>query len=180
MKYLALIFFAVALAWTWNIVHKDPQVSFETHSGIQEKLAVLIIDTIKSKKPTATDIVVENVWTEFVGENKVKAHFLYSFKEPSEAGMITSQIKGETTLERQPDDGSGLDRWQLGKVQTTSDVVVFDDGLLVTPGAEEGTNPPSIFSEAQAAESSKQKTGEKPEKKPEKKPEQKPTQDSNQ
>lgn len=161
MKYLALIVFAVALAWTWNIVHKDPQVSFETHSGIQEKLAVLITDTIKAKKPTATDIVVDNVWTEFVGENKVKAHFLYSFKEPSESGMITSQIKGDTTLERQPDDGSGLDRWQLGKVQTTSDAIVFDDGLLVTPGAED-PNPPSIFSEAQAAEKSEQNSDQKP------------------
>lgn len=157
MKYLALIVFAVALAWTWNIVHKDPQVSFETHSGIQEKLAILITDTISAKKPTATDIVVENVWTEFLGEKKVKAHFLYSFKEPSESGLITSQIRGETTLERQPDDGSGLDRWQLGRVHTTSDAIAFDDGLLVTPGAEETSSPPSIFSEAQAAESKEQK-----------------------
>lgn len=175
MKYLALIVFAVALAWTWNIVHKDPQVSFETHSGIQEKLSILINDTIKAKKPTATDIVVENVWTEIVGENKVKAHFLYSFKEPTDAGVITSQIKGETTLERQPDDGSGLDRWQLGKVQTTSDAIVFDDGLLVTPGLED-PNPPSIFSEAQAAEGTTPVNLEATEQKTE----QKPAQDSNQ
>lgn len=145
MKYLALIVFAAALIWTWNIVHTDPNVSFETHSGIQEKLAVLITDTVKAKKPSASDVVVERVWTELLGPGKVKAFFIYSYKDQTAEGAINSTIRGESYLERQDNDGSGFDRWSLVKVNTTSDAIVFDEGMIVTPG--ESTEPNSVFNQ---------------------------------
>lgn len=135
MKYISLILFTVALVWTWNLVHKEPAISFETHSGIQEKLAVLISETIKAKRPTATDVLIEKVWTETLNPGKVKAVFVYSFKEANDEGSTSSQIKGEGILERQEDDGSGNDRWVLTKVQTSSDAVQFEDATIITGSA---------------------------------------------
>jgi hypothetical protein len=139
MKYLSLIVFVIALAWTWHLVHSDNPVSFETHSSIQEKLATLITETIQAKRPTATDIVIQKVWTENMSAtgDRVKALFVYSFKDNSgEAGPITSEIRGEGFLERQPDDGSGNDRWVLTKVFTSSDSIQFDDATIVTASSD--------------------------------------------
>jgi hypothetical protein len=121
-----------ALVWSWKIIHSEPNVSFETHSGIQERLTDLIQNTIKASKPSAANIHIEQIWTEVVTANKLKAHFKYSFHEQGESGPLTTQIVGEGLLERQPDDGSDNDRWTLSKVHTTNDSIVFEDGLLVT------------------------------------------------
>ena len=81
MKYFSVIFFAAALSWTWTVIHSKPDVSFETHSGIQEKLAELIKNSILAKKPAATEIVIEKIWTEMITDERVKASFIYSYKE---------------------------------------------------------------------------------------------------
>ena len=149
MKYLSLLLFTVALVLTWKVIHKDPEITFETHSGIQEKLAAFIVDTIKVKKPQATDINIEKVWTEPTGEAQVKAFFIYSYKDTTEEGVITTQIQGQGVLERQGLDESGADRWQLTKVQTTNDSIMFEDALIVTPGetTEETPAPPTTTEE---------------------------------
>lgn len=134
MKYLSLLLFTVALVLTWKVIHKSPEITFETHSGIQEKLGVFIVDTIKSKKPGATDILIEKVWTEPVNEKQVKAFFIYSYKDKTAEGVISTTIQGEGILERQAPDDTGADRWQLTQVQSTNDAISFDDALIVTPG----------------------------------------------
>lgn len=137
MKYFSVLVFAVLLAWTWNMIHHSQAISFETHAGIQEKLAQLIQQTVLQKKPDASNVHIQKIWTEPQSPDKVLAHFIYSFQEPDTGGkMLTNQIQGQGLLERQADDGSGLDRWSLTQVKTTNDAVVFEDGLLVTPGDE--------------------------------------------
>lgn len=138
MKYVSLVIFTIALAWTWHVVHTDSPISFETHSGIQEKLANLIVDTIKAKRANATDITIEKIWTEVINSDKVKAFFVYSFKDSSDAGSITSEIRGEGLLEHQGEDAEGNDRWVLTKVQTSSDAIQFDDATIIT-GSADGT-----------------------------------------
>ncbi len=136
MKYFSLIIFAVLLSWTWHLVHRNNAVSFETHAGIQEKMAELISTTVQAKRPAATNIIIEKIWTEVMDDRKVKAFFVYSFKEAKgESGPVSSQIKGDGILERQPDDGSGQDHWTLTKVQTTGDSVQFDEATLITGSA---------------------------------------------
>ena len=144
MKYLSLLVFAAALIWTWFIIHDSSSISFETHSGIQERLAEVIANTIKVKKPSASEITIEKIWTEVIDANKVRAFFVYSFKDISESGPVKSEIKGEGILERQPKDDSGMDRWSLTKVHTTSDAIQFDEATLVTgspTGAPESPEP---------------------------------------
>lgn len=135
MKYVSLVIFTVALAWTWHLVHSDSPISFETHSGIQEKLANLIVDTIKTKRANATDITIQKIWTEVINADKVKAFFVYSFKDASESGSVTSEIRGEGLLEHQGEDAEGNDRWVLTKVQTSSDAIQFDDATIITGSA---------------------------------------------
>lgn len=147
MKYLGVIAFVAALTWTWNIIHLDSPVSFETHSGIQEKLAGLIQETIKAKRPNASEIQIDKIWTELLTPGKVKAFFVYTFKD-SESGGTSTTIKGEGLLERQDEDGSGLDHWVLTKVKTTNDSVSFDEGLVVTPG-DSKPEPDSVVAPAE-------------------------------
>lgn len=155
MKYISLFVFVAALVWTWNVIHNNSGISFETHSGIQEKLAVLISDTIKAKKPNASDILIEKIWTEVLSEKKVKAFFIYSFKDSSESGLVTSQIKGEGILERQESEDPQVDKWSLTKVTTSSDLIQFDDSTIITAGS-------SDLPAEEAAPIKTEKTPEKP------------------
>ena len=144
MKYISLIVFVAALIWTWHLVNRESVVSFETHSGNQEKLGNLITETIKTKRPNASEIKIQKIWTEAVDENHVKAFFIYTFKDNSDAGLVTSEIKGEGLLEHQPADGSGNDRWSLTKVHTSNDAIQFDEALIISgsaSGAPENATP---------------------------------------
>ena len=144
MKYVSLVLFTIALIWTWNLVHTESDISFETHSGIQQKLADLITETIKTKKPSASEIVIEKIWTEVQSAEKVKAFFIYSFKDTTEEGVVSSQIRGEGLLERKGVTSEGNDHWVLTKVQTTNDAIQFDDATIVTGSSkEESTTEPA-------------------------------------
>lgn len=132
MKYISLIVFSALLIWTWNVIHHNSAISFETHSGIQEKLASIISETIKAKRPNASDILIEKIWTEVLSEKKVKAFFIYSFKDSSESGLVTSQIKGEGILERQSSEDPQIDKWALTNVKTSNDSIQFDDSTIIT------------------------------------------------
>lgn len=131
MKYFSVIFFAVALAVTWNVIHSKPDVSFETHSGIQEKLAELIKNSILAKKPGATDVVIEKIWTEMITADKVKASFIYSYKNSSDEGPVTTRISGQGNLERKNTSGE-MNHWVLTNFETTTDNIEFNDATLVT------------------------------------------------
>src|ERR1700692_4285520 len=134
-KIASFIIFTIALTWTWNIIHSSSAIGFETHSGIQEKLAILIKDTVMAKKPTAKEFRISRLWTEALTDNKVRAVFAYEFKEPSDDKENTAQtVEGEAILFREPQDESNLDKWTLQSVKTTSDSVIFSEGLIVTPG----------------------------------------------
>jgi hypothetical protein len=143
MKYISIVVFGAFLVWTWSVVHNAPDLSFETHSGIQERLADLIVDTVKSKKPQASDVVIEKIWTEQEDKNKVKAFFIYSFKDQTEEGTITSRIEGNGWLERQPNDGTEKDLWKLTKVQTNNDSIQFDEAMVITADSEASLAAPA-------------------------------------
>ena len=136
-KIVSLVVFIAALVWTWNIIHTSEAVGFETHSGIQSKLAELIENTLGTKKPNAKDLKITRLWTETLGDNKVRAVFAYSFTEPSEGGEALEQvIEGEAVLHREPSENAEVDKWALQSVKTTNDMVVFTEGSKITPGAE--------------------------------------------
>ena len=138
MKYLSLLVFIILLSSTWYVINSEANVPLETHIGIQTRLSQLIVDTIRAKKPSAIGVSVESVWTEPYGDGKplrVKAHFAYRFSEPSgDSGKVDSRIEGEGLLEKQADDGSGMDHWLLNNVKTNNDSVSFEQAMLISTG----------------------------------------------
>ncbi len=136
-KIVSLVVFIAALIWTWNVVHTTEAIGFETHSGIQMKLADLIKETLASKKPHAKDLTIQRLWTETLTDNKVRAVFSYKFVDISEGGEALEQvIEGEAVLHREPSEDSKIDKWTLQSVKTTNDFVTFTEGSVVTPGSE--------------------------------------------
>jgi hypothetical protein len=139
-KIVSLIVFAVALIWTWNIIHNSQPIGFETHSGIQQKLAELIKQTIASKKPNAKDLQVTRLWTEPMTDNKVRAVFAYKFTEAADGEEATEQsIEGEAILHREASDSTDVDNWTLQEVKTTNDVLIFSEGSKITPQTDTTT-----------------------------------------
>jgi hypothetical protein len=139
-KIISLVVFIASLVWTWNVIHTSEAIGFETHSGIQEKLAELIENTLAVKKPNAKNLNITRLWTESMGDNKIRAVFAYSFTEPSaEGGDLEQVIEGEAVLHREPSETAEVDKWTLQSVKTTNDMVVFTEGSTITPGTEPAT-----------------------------------------
>jgi len=133
-KIISLVIFIVVMVWTWNVIHTTPAIGFETHSGIQARLADLIRHTLAEKKPQAKDLTITRLWTEAINDNKVRAVFAYKFIEPSENGDAEQTIEGEAVLHREPSENNSVDKWTLQSVKTTNDTVTFSEGSVITPG----------------------------------------------
>lgn len=133
-KLWSILFFAVVLGLTWNLTNSSSAVGSETHSGIQNELSQLILQTVQAKKPNAAELRITRMWSETLDDNKVRAVFAYSFTEKTEKGeVLTQNIEGEAVLHREPSDDPRLDKWILQNVKTTGDSVDFSEGTLVTP-----------------------------------------------
>ena len=143
MKYFSALFFTVALVWTWNVIHSSPNISFETHSGIQDEVSSLLERTVKEKKPDATDIQIENIWSESMGTDRVKVHFVYSFKAPDGPGgpLYTTRISGQGLFQRKEDDGTGLDKWTSVEMRVNNEAMVMGDAMVVTKNSDEPAAP---------------------------------------
>lgn len=141
-KIVSLLVFTAALIWTWNLVNSSSAIGFETHSGIQQKLSVLIQETIQKKKPEARDFQIMRLWTEPMNDNKIRAVFAYKFVEGKE-DSAEQTLEGEAILHREVSADSGTDRWTLQSVKTTSDSVIFNEGSVVNPSTpdESGATP---------------------------------------
>lgn len=143
-KIISLLVFAVALVWTWNLFNGAPAaVAFETHADIQTKLAELIKESLIAKKPSASGFQVMRIWTETLGDNKVRAVFAYKFNDSIENGETTEQtIEGEAILHRQPSTFQEEDHWVVQSVKTTNDIVSFNEGATVSPNMDLPTEEP--------------------------------------
>lgn len=133
-KFWSVLFFAIALLSTWSLIHSSSAVGAETHAGIQNQLATLILETVQEKKTGASDVRVIRMWTESLEDHKVRAVFAYAFAEADANGqVIESTVEGEAVLYREPGEDPRLDKWVLQSVRTTGDAVIFSEGTVVTP-----------------------------------------------
>lgn len=146
-KLFSFVIFAALLIWTWKIVHRETNLGFETHAGIQAQLEQMIQAAVMAKKPTASDFKMEKLWTEPMTANKVKAHFSYSFKDnETPPNTVEQNIQGEAVLYREApqmttsaEDAGKADRWVLQSIKTTSDSIIFSEGALLD--ADASTTP---------------------------------------
>ncbi len=149
-KIVSLLVFALALVWTWNIIHSSPAIGFETHSGIQQKLSDLIKQTILAKHPEAKDLQVTRLWTEPMGDNKVRAIFAYKYSELDGTEMTEQSVEGEAILHREAAEDTKVDNWALQSVRTTNGALIFSEGSTITPG-ETSADETAPATEAPAA-----------------------------
>lgn len=133
MKFLSLIFFVVTLSWTWSLIHSTPRISFETHVGIHDNLAMYIAQALEAKKPLARDFEIQRLWTEETkpDSKELRAHFTYSFSEDSNKTRTT--IQGWAILEPLPEEegAEAGTRWKVKEVHPISDSVVFEEGSII-------------------------------------------------
>ncbi len=144
MKILSLIVFVILLSWTWHVVHSTSPIDFETHSDIQQKMKELIETTIKSRKPDTKAIEVTKIWTQDVGDRKIKADFTYKFIETTAQNETTERIiEGSAVLFRDVSDNPSLDQWTVQSLSTIGDSISFSEGSTITPDNQSPDENPS-------------------------------------
>ena len=148
MKILSLIFFVVTLSWTWSLIHSVPRISFETHVGIHDSLAMYIAQALEAKKPNARDFEIQRLWTEETkpDSKELRAHFTYSFSE--ETSRTRTTIQGWAILEPllEAEGAEPGTRWLVKEVHPISDSVVFEEGSVIRANEDappEEESPPS-------------------------------------
>lgn len=144
-----LISFLCVLAgavWTWSLFNSTSKVSTQIHAEIQGKLAILIEETIKTKKPHSSDFELNQMYTSAINENLVSAHFNYKFKdqltaEGTSSEAIEQNISGYALLAKTPSENKDVQKWVVQSIKTNQESVSFSDGLVVTagPNSEEKT-----------------------------------------
>ena len=144
MKILSLVFFVTLLSWTWHVVHSNSPVDFETHTDIQAKMKELIESTIKSKKPDTKSVEIVKIWTQDLGDRKIKANFSYKFIETNAQNESTERlIDGEAVLFRDISDNPSIDQWTVQSLQTKGDSISFNEGSTVNSGNHAADENPS-------------------------------------
>jgi hypothetical protein len=147
-KIISPLVLAAVLLWTWHIVHSQSAIGFETHSGVQLKLAELIGNTLQAKKPEAENLQIVKIWTAPLSENKIQAVFSYKFTEKSADGDPAEKIiQGEAILYREPTEDPTLDKWVLQSVKTQLESLEFSEGSVVLPETEAAVVTPEAPTE---------------------------------
>lgn len=142
MRYLSIIVFIVALVLSWNIIHTASAVSYNTHVEIQQKLVEYIVQTIQQQRPTAKNIVMQNIWTETLSDHSVKAYIDYNFDDVLADGSATQQnIKGSVVLVKKETHGEETN-WVIDSRDLSNNSIVFE-GSIISPEEETTTPPPA-------------------------------------
>lgn len=147
MKYISTLIFALALVYTWKLVHEEAPINFETHSTIQLKLVEAIRASILELKPLAKNINILNVSTETINDHTLKTYFSYKFEEPdNETGeLVEQEINGEAQLKKSTEPNLTEEKWVMDNVTTKTGTMNFKNGIVISPNESDtqdsNTNP---------------------------------------
>ncbi len=138
VKIVSLIVFIAAFVLSWLALNGHSTMGIDVHAGIQSKLALLIEDTIKSKRPESENFKLIKMYTEKIDEQKVLAHFSYEFQDQlasadtTEKEKTTQKISGTAILTKALSEDPMIQKWILQSVKTGTETVDFKDGLVIT------------------------------------------------
>lgn len=133
MKLVSFFIFVAAFIWTWSLLTTKNTIGIDVHAGIQSKLAVLIEEAIKTKRPNSTNFELTKIYTEKLDDNKVKAYFTYKFKDTLEDLEKAEQtISGQAILNRSLSEDPGVQKWVIQSVKTDSNAIEFKEGLVIS------------------------------------------------
>ena len=146
VKIISLIILLAGMVWTWSLFNSPTKMNTQIHAEIQSKLALLIEETIKNKKPNSSDFEMNQMYTSTINENLVSAHFSYKFKDQMDAGTPESEgveqnISGYALLAKTPSENPDIQKWVVQSIKTNQESVSFNDGLVVTAGDSSSSEP---------------------------------------
>lgn len=131
---------------TWYVFNSPTGISTQTHAAIQSQLAILIEETIKSKKPKSSDFQLDHLTTRSINENLISAQFSYKFNDllpesnEDKTEQVTQSISGNALLARTPAEDGGLQKWVIQSIKTNQESVSFNDGLVISAGGPNDTD----------------------------------------
>lgn len=133
MKFLGVIFFLVAMNWSWSLIHSEMSTSEQVHVGIQKDMKRIISEYIKENLPTSNNLKFKKFWTEKVGLKKIKAFFVYSFEDSQGGfGPARVEVEGSALLTRAPDESEEFETWSFDELTIEDNRIEFKEGLEIT------------------------------------------------
>lgn len=151
MKYLSLILVIAFLQLTWWFSQQKRDLSVSQHNKITTLIREYMTQAVKGKEPNATDIEFSSIYTEVVEEGKkMKAHFKFSYMQPSENGEA-SRIQRKGSFFIASEDG---DNWKAQVEQVNDVQVQFMETQTITPGSTPTEQPESQPTESLNEENS--------------------------
>ena len=147
MKLVSFFVFVAAFIWTWSLLTSKSTIGIDVHAGIQSKLAILIQDSIKAKRPNSSNFELNKIYTEKLDDNKIKAYFTYKFIDTLEDQEKSEQIiSGQAILNRSLSEDPSVQKWVIQSVKTDSSAIEFKEGLVISPDGNE-TPPVTVTPE---------------------------------
>lgn len=147
IKIVSLIFFVVTFVWTWVMLNSKSVVGVDIHAGIQSKLAIMIEETIKAKKPSSSNFQLLKMYTQRIDDNKVSAHFSYKFDETTElstnshADTSERRISGTAILTKSLSEDPAVQKWIIQSVKTGTESFDFKEGVTITSDGQISEEP---------------------------------------
>ncbi len=124
---------------SWKLANFESPISQQVHVSIQQDLKKIISDYIQQNLPNSKDLRFDRFWTETMSLDKVKASFLYSFEDTTEAsGQARVQVDGYAILNR--DKASSDDKketWSFDELYISNSQIEFKDPMTITPDKSE-------------------------------------------
>ncbi len=144
MKLVSFFIFVAAFVWTWSLLTTKSTIGIDIHAGIQSKLAVLIEEAIKAKRPNSSNFELTKIYTEKLDDNKVKAYFAYKFVDTLEDLEKSEQtISGQAILNRSLSEDPSVQKWVIQSVKTDSNAIEFKEGLVISSDDNDSVLPNS-------------------------------------
>lgn len=146
VKLVSFAVFLGAFIWTWFLFNSESKIDVATHAALQSKLAIMIEDTIKAAKPNAVRFQMHSLYTKTLDDNKISAHFSYSYTENLvEKEKANQTVTGEAVLNRSPSENAADQKWVVQSVKTDSSIIEFQEGSVIgaAPDKVPGTSEPA-------------------------------------
>lgn len=135
MKVVSVLIFAVALVGSWVAVHAKKPVSESVHIGIQNDLRNIITEYVQKNLPESKNLRFEKLWTETISKDRVKANFVYTFEDTSQAGnSALVEIHGSALLNK-VEETPEMATWSFDQLQILDNKVQFSEPIQITAEA---------------------------------------------
>ncbi|MBC7464850.1 MAG: hypothetical protein H7256_02570 [Bdellovibrio sp.] len=141
IKLVSFFIFVAGFIWTWSLLTTKNTIGIDVHAGIQSKLAILIQDSIKAKRPNSSNFAVQKLYTEKMDDNKIKAYFSYRYSDAiEESEKVDQTISGEAVLTRGLSEDPKTQKWVIQSVKTDASNIAFQEGLVITSDGKSTVN----------------------------------------